>query len=76
MIICPTPRLSGRFHGLRWLEKRFKGRRILGVGCIPREVATNHMDWRASVVEDLVWETHLLQGDNGGWNASISKREC
>jgi hypothetical protein len=40
------------------------------------EEAANQMDWRAVVVEDLVLETKLLPGDDGGWNASLTKREC
>jgi hypothetical protein len=34
------------------------------------------MDWRVVVVEDPVWETKLLPGDDGGWNSSLTKREC
>jgi hypothetical protein len=40
------------------------------------EGATNQTDWREVVVEDPVWETELLPGDDGGWNASLTKREC
>jgi len=35
-----------------------------------------HMDWRTTVVEDPIWETKLLPGDDRGWNASLAKREC
>jgi 5,10-methylene-tetrahydrofolate dehydrogenase/methenyl tetrahydrofolate cyclohydrolase len=38
--------------------------------------ASNQMDWRAVVVEDPVRETELLSGDDGGWSASLVKREC
>jgi hypothetical protein len=39
------------------------------------EGVVSHEDWRAIVVADLVWEIEILPGD-GGWNASLAKREC
>jgi hypothetical protein len=39
------------------------------------EEAANKVDWRAVVVANPGWETKLLPGD-GGWNASLIKREC
>jgi hypothetical protein len=38
--------------------------------------ASNQEDWRTTVIIDLGWETKLLPGDDGGWNASLAKREC
>ena len=37
--------------------------------------AASQEDWSAVVIEDLVGDTEILSGD-GGWNASLAKREC
>jgi hypothetical protein len=44
----------------------------------------NKADWNAIVITDPMreievlpgWVTKLLPGDDGGWNASLVKREC
>jgi hypothetical protein len=42
------------------------------------------VDWNATVIVDPMWEIEVLPrwvkklvlGDDGGWNASLAKREC
>ena len=39
------------------------------------EGETSQEDWSAVLVADLVWEIEILLCD-GGWNTSLTKREC
>jgi hypothetical protein len=82
------PRLSRRCHGWICPGRMLISRRLLREGCLPRwdhsntigffsviDGATRQVDWRVAMIADLVREIKILPG-NGGWNASLSKREC